>query len=265
MPRQLSVLYHDVVDGDLRASGFAGAGPDSYKLEVGMFEAHLAAIERVAAGRVALVGPNGAFSRATHSPVLLTFDDGGITAHEPTASMLEARGWRGHFFVVTARVGQPGFMSREQIVDLHRRGHHIGSHSHTHPAGFSRLSADQLLHECVESRRVLSEILGEPVWSLSVPGGYYDRTVAVAARKAGYSVLFNSEPTATVRDLNGLAILGRFSIKRETPAAFAQAIARGDVLPRLKQSIAWSAKKPVKAVGGKAWLTFRRWFFEKRA
>ena len=52
MPRQLSVLYHDVVDGDLRASGFAGAGPDSYKLDVGAFDAHLSAIDEVANDRV---------------------------------------------------------------------------------------------------------------------------------------------------------------------------------------------------------------------
>ena len=50
------------------------------------------------------------------------------------------------------------------------------------------------------SRRILEEIVEQPVESGSVPGGFYSRDVASRAAQAGLHVLFNSEPTtATFR------------------------------------------------------------------
>ena len=89
------------------------------------------------------------------------------SAYEPTASLLESRGWRGHFFIVTGRIGKPGFVTARQIRELHERGHHIGSHSHSHPDAFSELSDEELIREWSESRRILGEILGSPPWSAS--------------------------------------------------------------------------------------------------
>ena len=41
--------------------------------------------------------------------VLLTFDDGGKSAVR-IADLLEEQGWRGHFFITTAMIGEPGFV-----------------------------------------------------------------------------------------------------------------------------------------------------------
>ncbi|MBI3544638.1 MAG: polysaccharide deacetylase family protein [Deltaproteobacteria bacterium] len=263
--KQISLLYHDVVknENDAGASGFPGADADIYKLDEANFSAHLARIAELGQDRVQVVGRGGELSAAGGAPVLFTFDDGGVSAHEPTARLLEARGWRGHFFVVTERVGQPGFLSREQIVDLHRRGHHIGSHSHSHPSRFSQIGWEKMVHEWKESRRILEEILGQPVWSASVPGGFYSRQVARAAREAGYTVMFNSEPDARVSRVEGLVLLGRYGIQRQTTPELAQSLARADFLPRASQAVTWNAKKPLKKIGGKLWLSFRRWFFKK--
>src|SRR5215471_17775111 len=107
MPR--AIMYHDVVeDGDFASSGFPGEGANVYKLRREDFQGHLDAI--AAAGA---------------KDVLLTFDDGGVSFHTPVASLLEAYGWRGHFFVTTDRIGTPGFLSEDQIRDLYRRGHLI--------------------------------------------------------------------------------------------------------------------------------------------
>ncbi len=260
--KQICLLYHDVVGEDASASGFPGASADIYKLDVKNFSAHLARIAELGDGVVQVLNRPG-HAGTRNVPVLFTFDDGGASAHEPTARLLEARGWRGHFFIVTDRVGQPGFLTREQIRDLHRRGHHIGSHSHSHPASFSQLARDRMLHEWKESRRILGEILGEPVWSASVPGGFYSRRVANSAREAGYAVMFNSEPTASASTVDGLVVLGRYGIQRRTSPERARALARADLLPRMVQTLTWNAKKPLKRVGGKLWLNFRRWFFEK--
>ena len=260
----ISLLYHDVVDGDPGTSGFPGADADSYKLEESNFTDHLEKIAACGAGhRVRVLSSTSELAGQPVGSILLTFDDGGVTAINPTARLLEARGWRGHFFIVTAKIDQPGFLSRAQILDLHRRGHHIGSHSHSHPSQFSKLSYAEMLDEWKESRRVLADVIGTHPISVSVPGGFFSRKVAHAARKAGYEILFNSEPTSKVRYLDGLGILGRYGIKRDTSAASAQSLARGDLAPRVLQTVLWNVKKPAKQIGGNTWFAFRRWMFEK--
>ena len=102
--RARAIMYHDVVEnGDFASSGFPGEGAHVYKLRREDFERHLDAI--------------GA------REVALTFDDGGVSFLHPIADLLEARGRRGCFFITTGRIGTPGFLSEEEVRELHRRGH----------------------------------------------------------------------------------------------------------------------------------------------
>ena len=259
--RPISLLYHDVVTGEAAASGFTGADADAYKLDAANFAAHLEKIALVTSSRVQLVTPAAHFNDAGR-PVLLTFDDGGVSADALTARLLEARGWRGHFFIVTEKIDEPGFLTGRQIRDLYRRGHHIGSHSHTHPRRFSDLSYDEMLTEWRDSRRILTNILGEAPFSVSVPGGFYSTEVARAARETGYRVLFNSEPSSRIRYESDLIVLGRYGIKRNTAPDDAEVLARGHLAPRVRQALLWNMKKPLKKLGGPAWFAARRWFFK---
>lgn len=262
---QITLLYHDVLAGDSGPSGFPGADADSYKLDYASFRSHVDRIAEVASGRVTLAPRSGNAAVPAGPPVHLAFDDGGASAHELTAEVLESHGFRGHFFIVTARVGEPGFLTADQIRDLAARGHDIGSHSHSHPQRFSEIGYGHLLTEWRESRRILAEILGEAPYTASVPGGFYSRDVARAAHEAGYSVLFNSEPTPEITRFADLAILGRFSVKRGDPSSLAQALAAGEAGPRARQALLWNAKKPLKKLGGKRWHEARAWFFTRTA
>src|SRR5204863_366926 len=60
--------------------------------------------------------------------VVLTFDDGGRSALA-IGDTLAARGWRGHFFIVTGLIGSRAFLAPQQIRYLRGCGHVIGSHS----------------------------------------------------------------------------------------------------------------------------------------
>src|SRR5260370_14272994 len=123
----LAIMYHDVVEnGDFESSGFPGEGAHVYKLRREDFERHLDAIAADTAA-VSTVG------QLEGRPVLLTFDDGGVSFHHPIADLLEARGWRGHFFVTSDRVGTPGFLTEPQLRELHRLGHIIVTHSCSPP------------------------------------------------------------------------------------------------------------------------------------
>jgi len=244
----LSIMYHDVVArGEFDSSGFAGGGADIYKLEREEFAGHLEAIRGALGGKTVVLAEE---RWDTGRPLFLTFDDGGAGAHMHAAPLLEERGWRGHFFITTDRIGTPGFLSAEQIRDLDRRGHAIGSHSCSHPARIASCPWDELLREWTGSARRLADLLGKPVTLASVPGGYYTRRVGDAAAAAGLRTLFTSEPTVRVGARGECRILGRYAIWRGMPAARSGDLAAGRLATRWKQAAWWEIKRGAKRVLG---------------
>ncbi|HEV2762736.1 MAG TPA: polysaccharide deacetylase family protein, partial [Pyrinomonadaceae bacterium] len=274
--RAISVMYHDVVHaGRPDESGFAGADAALYKLTRGDFVRHLHALREASDAPPAVAseltdasGPTGTnapeprtnanASDSARAPWLLTFDDGGVSAHTIVADLLEEYGWRGHFFVTTGRVGTQGFLTRAQVRELHARGHVVGSHSHTHPQRMSLCNAEELRREWASSLEFLSDVLGEAVTVASVPGGYYSRRVAEAAARAGVRRLFSSEPTARCFEVEGCLVLGRYSVQRWTTPETVAGIVRGRLAPRLRQRAFWEAKKVTKKLGGEYYLKLRQ-------
>ena len=128
---------------------------------------------------------------ATAIPVVLSFDDGDESCYTIAAPILERHGLRAEFFIVTQWIGEPGFMTSDQLRDLASRGHGIHSHSRTHPR-LSSLTAAQIEDELKGSKAELEAILGRPVTQLSIPGGAYDDRVIDIAKRAGYAAVMNS-------------------------------------------------------------------------
>lgn len=255
--RALGLLYHDVVDGsDFASSGFQGGDADRYKLSADEFGAHLRAIARV--GRRVGLAPELGYGRFDREPLLMmTFDDGGVSAHTHTAEQLERLGWRGHFFVTTGRIGSPGFLSREQIRALRQRGHVIGSHSDSHPGRMSACGFQELVREWRTSRETLADLLGEDVTTASVPGGYFSRRVAIAAAQAGIEILFTSEPVTRCRTIDRCLVLGRFCFRRGDSPQSAARVVSGDWPPRVRSWLAWNARKVAKRIGGELYVKTR--------
>lgn len=256
--RTVSLLYHDVIDGvDWDSSGFTGPGTAKYKLTRADFEAHLASI--AATGSTPITVSSIDATRLAHDVnFLLTFDDGGVSAAATLAGSLGPRGWLGHFFVTTGQIGKSGFLNREQIVELHKQGHVIGSHSSSHPMRMSYCSREELLQEWTSSLGVLSEILGEPVVTASVPGGYYSRRVGEAAATAGIRVLFTSEPTTRIHSVLGCLVVGRFNIFRGMPPHISGDLISSRPHARLRQWMHWNVKKLAKKVAGRPYLAARQ-------
>jgi peptidoglycan/xylan/chitin deacetylase (PgdA/CDA1 family) len=254
--KAIGLMYHDVVDSrSADTSGFVGPDADLYKLDRECFADHLRVLAEVLPTnpqRVTDHLPRDA------TPVYLTFDDGGVSAHTRTADMLEERGWRGHFFVTGGAVGTSGFLSPAEIRELGDRGHVVGSHSWSHPLRMARCDRSTLLEEWSRSKTFLEELLGAPVNTASVPGGYYARRVAEAAAEAGIEALFTSEPIVRTRRIGSCRVFGRFTVQRWTSASMAAALATGRMAPAARQYLLWNAKKLVKIVGGNRYLEIRR-------
>ena len=262
--RVITLLYHDVITGDdPDTSGFSGANPAEYKLSVDEFGLHLRAISRVLQGPVIRPGDIGEQIFST-PPTILSFDDGGVSAYEHIAPMLESYNWSGCFFITTDRIDTPAFISREQIRDLHHRGHVIGSHSCSHPKKMSECSREELLEEWQRSLAVLSEIVGEKVTVASVPGGFYSRQIAETAARSGVKTLFTSEPVQRIVFVDGCAVIGRFSVKRGMGPVVPVDFVQGKRIRRFRQYAYWNLKKGAKAISGPVYPWIRSMYLSRK-
>jgi peptidoglycan/xylan/chitin deacetylase (PgdA/CDA1 family) len=212
--------YHDVTDAPA-SSGFQRTAAAPFKLTRASFARHLDAIAQTRAPELI-----DAIDPAAHGQhVLLTFDDGGHSALY-TAEELVRRGWRGHFFVITSRIGEPGFLTAQQVRQLSDDGHVIGSHTHTHPSFFRELSWDRITEEWRTSVDHLAQLLGQPVLSASVPGGDLSDRVVWSAIESGIRFLFTSEPTTEPDRVDATWVLGRYVAKVSTSPSRIRELAR---------------------------------------
>ena len=81
--------------------------------------------------------------------------------------------------------GDCSLMSVDQVVDLHRRGHEIGSHTMTHPL-LPQLSDGDLRDELQTSREMISKWIGAAIPGFCYPNGDGDDRVVAVTRAAGY-------------------------------------------------------------------------------
>src|SRR5207247_4500784 len=192
MPPPVAVAsfgYHEVTDHPGTA-GSQPPGPLPYKPTGDAFTRNLDAIA------TASCPPERVTDLDLTRPgrhVLLTFDDGGKSA-VPIGDALAARGWKGHFFIVTGLIGSRTFLTGSEIRYLHRCGHVVGSHSDTHPDIFREQPWDRMIEEWRISRDKLAELLGAPCRTASVPGGDRSPLVARSAGAAGLADLLTSAP-----------------------------------------------------------------------
>lgn len=256
------LMYHDVLAATGEPSGFGDSGSRVYSVTAADYAEQLAGIATrlakppVTVARLLAPAPPA-------DPWLVTFDDGGASAVAAGAALAE-RGWSGHFFVPTDFIGRRGFVDATQLRELAAQGHVIGSHSRSHPPRISACSAEQLRDEWVGSVAVLSELLGAPVTTGSVPGGYYSAAVGAAAAGAGLTSLFTSEPLRAPDAIDGCLLIGRYAIRATTPTRDVVAAAAGAARPWLAQRASWTARRLAKQAGGRYYEGLRTRLLERR-
>jgi len=251
----VAFAYHDVLPvGAREVSGFTGADAATYLVELPQFQRQLDAL--ALDGHVSTVDTEPTPLPA-HRQCLLTFDDGGESAHSYIAGELEARGWRGCFFVTTSLIGSSGFLRAEQILDLHKRGHVIGSHSVSHRGRMSRMPRERVRAEWQGSADLLAGIVGEPITAASIPSGYYAPHVAEEAAAAGIRFLYTQKPTTRPVQVDGCLVLGRYTVRRWTAPATIAALANGELGARAAARAVWFAKQIPKALPGSGYARVR--------
>ena len=118
-------------------------------------------------------------------PVLITVDDGYVDDYTRILPALRRHHMVATFFVISGRLGLPGFLSRAQVLALDRAGMDIGDHT-AHHVDLTTIDDAHLMMETAGSRHALAKLLGHPVYWFCYPFGAQDARVAQAVQGAGF-------------------------------------------------------------------------------
>ena len=119
------------------------------------------------------------------NPVVLTFDDGYADLYSNAYPILTAHGFKAVAYIVSGFVGQPHYVTPGQLVQMDQNGIQIASHTVDH-ANLARSSGASLMHELVDSKRSLENLLGHPVVDFAYPSGQFNAQAVAAVERVGY-------------------------------------------------------------------------------
>lgn len=126
------------------------------------------------------------------SDVWLSFDDGNVSDVRCGLPALLERGLQATFFVVAGRLDTPGYLTDTDVRRLLHAGMEVGSHGMRHTP-WRRLDHVRLREELLASKRILEEVVDEPVLEAACPFGAYDRRTLKALHSYGYRRVFTSD------------------------------------------------------------------------
>ena len=118
--------------------------------------------------------------------VVTTSWDDGHPLDMRLAELLERYGMSGTFYIPLSYDGFP-VMAKEEMRALRAMGMEIGSHTLTHP-NLTELRKSEALHELIESKKMLEDIVGELILSFCYPAGKFNCMVRSCVIEAGYKL-----------------------------------------------------------------------------
>lgn len=144
----------------------------------------------------------------------ITFDDGFHTCFDLALPALQRRGLLARFFVTTEHLGEPGYLSVDELLAMQEEGMGIGLHGKGHRP-WRRLEPDAMREEIFQARDELQQILGAPVTEAACPFGAYDRRSLAALRQAGMTRVYTSDRLPARR---GSWLVPRYTLHASEPA-----------------------------------------------
>ena len=118
-------------------------------------------------------------------PLVITFDDGYADNLTVALPILQRYGMKATIFVVAGEVGQPGYLTWEQLKMWRAAGGEIGSHTFNHKL-LVNLGPEECRRELALSKSLLERGAGVPVSFLAYPFGGVDFGVVAAMKETGY-------------------------------------------------------------------------------
>lgn len=112
--------------------------------------------------------------------VMFSFDDY-HALNLRVADILEKYKLTGTFFLETATPE-----SKDQAIELWKRGHIIGSHTLTHPSDMKAINLEEARTEVEASKRMIEDWTGDECLDFCYPRGRFNDDVVELVKRAGY-------------------------------------------------------------------------------
>ena len=122
--------------------------------------------------------------------VSFNLDDGWDSGYDKGLPIFDAAGIKTTYYMSTAYLQFPGFVTVEQLQDIRARGHEIASHARNHD-DLSTLSEAQVREEIIGGKQDLAD-LGFETTTFAYPFGGTNDVVKQVVRDAGYAGAFGA-------------------------------------------------------------------------
>ncbi len=261
-PRVLCLMYHRVAP---RETWEALSGTERvFTLPDESFDAQLGWLREHG---YQFVGPGDVVSFASRGipladrSVLITIDDGCVSAHARMLPILRRHSARAVLFVTTdpesgifrLQAGERRLTDAE-IRELSAAGIEIGSHAVSHRP-LSAMHEEEIRRELADSKRELERVTGAPVRHFAVPANWFNARVQRIARETGYEAVFCSRP-GTVRRFAGAYGIARVNVEGGLDLeGFARALSPAGIAQR--RLVMALRGLPKRLVGPRAWTALR--------
>jgi peptidoglycan/xylan/chitin deacetylase (PgdA/CDA1 family) len=118
-------------------------------------------------------------------PIIITLDDGYLDLYTTAFPILLAHGFTAVAYIVSGFVGNRGYATKDEILEMDHYGIEIAAHTVNH-ADLARAPLGWLNYQLVQSRKWLETLVGHQVLDMAYPSGQYNGTVVAAVQQAGY-------------------------------------------------------------------------------
>lgn len=127
-------------------------------------------------------------SAKVENGVVLSFDDGTADHYEHVLPILTKYSISGLFYVPTSKIDRLGYITSEQIIEMSKLGHTIGSHSHSHDR-LDIQSPEFVRSDLGKSISCIGSLTGKPILHFAPPGGFHKGCVTQIASELGFSFI----------------------------------------------------------------------------
>jgi len=120
-----------------------------------------------------------------------TFDDGNASDLE-AARRMRARGITGYFFVLVGRIGNPGYLTADDLRELERLGMQVGLHGRDH-RDLRKVNDATLVSEVDLASQQLTAICDGKIDTFAIPYGAYNRRVWTYLKRTHFTRIYTSD------------------------------------------------------------------------
>lgn len=175
------LMYHQVTQSVEESQSLNNVPPEAFAQQMQYLKDHKYKVisfeefvEGVKAGRN--------FAR---NSVVIQFDDGYEDNYTQAFPILRGHGFPAIVFIVSDKVGIPGYLTWKQIKEMDANGFTAGAHTRTH-AYLPELTLEEAEDEIAGSKKTIEDRLGRSIDFFTYPVGGFTDQVQDIVKRAGF-------------------------------------------------------------------------------